>query len=85
MDIRSYTFEHLVLNNNEENTSTRSEESEPEADGNSGLRLNEDCLVRLIFKLMHNSMNILSLHLIQSFLLTITLEMILTTEMTLHR
>ena len=40
MDIRSYMFEHLVLNNNEENTSTSSEESEPEADGNPGLRLN---------------------------------------------
>ena len=40
MDIRSYMFEHFVLNNNEENTSTSSEESEPEADGNPGLRLN---------------------------------------------
>ena len=39
MDIRSYMFEHLVLENNEENTSRSSEESEPEADGNSGLRL----------------------------------------------
>ena len=33
-------FEHLVLNNIEENTSTRSEEIEPEADGYSGLCLN---------------------------------------------
>ena len=41
MDIRSYMFEHLVLNNNEENTFTNSEESEPEADGNSGLCLKE--------------------------------------------
>ena len=40
MDIRSYMFEQLVLNNNEDNTSTSSDESEPEADGNSGLRLN---------------------------------------------
>ena len=39
IDIRSYMFEHLVLNNNEEKTSTRSDESEPEVDGNSGLRL----------------------------------------------
>ena len=37
MDIRSYMFEHQVLNNHEENTSTRSEEKEPEADGNSRL------------------------------------------------
>ena len=36
MDIRSYMFEHLVLNYNVENASTRNEE----ADGNSGLRLN---------------------------------------------
>ena len=42
IDIRSYIFEHLVLNNNEENTSTSSEEKEPEADStcNSELRLN---------------------------------------------
>ena len=40
MDIRSYMFEHLVLNNNEENTFTSSEESEPEADVNSGFHLN---------------------------------------------
>ena len=40
MDIRPYMFEHIVLNNNEENTSTSSEESKPEADGNSGLCLN---------------------------------------------
>ena len=40
IDIRSYILEHLVLNNNEENTYTSSEESEPEADGNSGFRLN---------------------------------------------
>ena len=39
MGIRSYMFEHLVLNNNEENTFTSSEESEHEADGNSGLCL----------------------------------------------
>ena len=29
MDIRSYMFEHLVLNNNEENTSTSSEKANP--------------------------------------------------------
>ena len=43
MDIRSYMFEHLVLINTKlriENTSTSSEESQPEADGNQGLRLN---------------------------------------------
>ena len=40
MDIRSYMFEHFVLNNSEENSATSSEESEPEADGNPGLRLN---------------------------------------------
>ena len=40
MDITSYMFEHLLLNNNEENMSTSSEESEPEADGNPRLRLN---------------------------------------------
>ena len=39
-DIRCYMFEHLALKNNEENTSTSSEESEPEADSYSGLRLN---------------------------------------------
>ena len=39
MDIRSYMFKHLVLKDNEENTSTSSEESEPEADVNPGLRL----------------------------------------------
>ena len=38
MDIRYYTFEHLVLNNNEENTSASSEESGPEADSNPGYR-----------------------------------------------
>ena len=37
MGIKSYMFGHLVLKNNEENTFTSSEESEPEADGNSGL------------------------------------------------
>ena len=37
MDIRSYMFEHQVLNNHKENTSTSSEESKPEADGNSRL------------------------------------------------
>ena len=31
MDIKSYMFEHLVLNNNEKNTSTSSEESESDA------------------------------------------------------
>ena len=32
MDIRPYMFEHIVLNNNEENMSTSSEESKPKAD-----------------------------------------------------
>ena len=40
MDIRLYMFERIVLNNNEENQTTSSEESEPEADGYSVLRLN---------------------------------------------
>ena len=40
MDIRPYMFEPLALSNNEENASTSSEESESEADGNPGLRLN---------------------------------------------
>ena len=40
LDIRSDMFEHLILNNYDENTSTSSEEREPEADGNSGLRQN---------------------------------------------
>ena len=68
MDIRSYMFEHLVLNNNEENMSTSSEESKPEADGNSGLN---GTFGTCTINLMHNSnMNILSFHLIQSFLFT---------------
>ena len=40
MDIRPYMFEPLALSNNEENASTSSEESEAEADGNTGFRLN---------------------------------------------
>ena len=40
MDIRSFMFEHLELKINGENTSTSSDESEPEADSYSGLHLN---------------------------------------------
>ena len=40
IDIRPYMFEPLALSNNEENASTSSEESESEADGSPGLRLN---------------------------------------------
>ena len=61
IDIRSYMFEHLVLNNNEE--------SEPEADGYSGRLINGTIWYDKSLNI-HYSMNILSLHLIQSFLFT---------------